>query len=653
MNGQGTESYSRHVTGLLIGVLLVLMTLTMAAFWYTEQQRDLSLQYSGDSNALRILSAQLAKDSIAAAAGDEDAFTRLDKGYAQLQANYDALMSWEEKTPLLAEQHSKDIRAELVALQEIWSTIQPDIQWVIDKKSSLLALNSFTKPLREIIPLVQSQYDLVIQNLIDFGASARQVQQAQEQVLRAERILSNLNLIFSGNENFESAAADFARDTALFSRVLDGMIVGDEAINLAKVNDESIVLLLRNIQEQFTTITDAVDGIVISAPDLYQLQRITADIVRQSETLFAISTLLLKRFQELPSGSGLLIVDNNTVVKASGFLTLFLLLLTSVQIFHEQRRLQQVITKQRSDNESAVTALMQELNHLAEGDLTIKITVRDDITGPIADAVNYTIEQLRMQFTVISQTSQSAQTAAEDNLLTMRKLNIASEYQRREIIDVAMAMKQLTQSLDTVAQTAQATPPSMQQGITIHDSAVIQDIVQRLEDVRERANILAINVAIKVSGGETLDPQFAGIVDEANQLTQHLSQISQALATFVNDLPGHVPEHTSIMTALELSAKLEQQAEIVQMAKNNWQTASDITAALNVVRELATQTAQGANVSTTLTANLAELATDMRASVHAFKLPEVKHIALDRQDSVVEEKHNEVKEADREVAVPT
>ena len=107
------------------------------------------------------------------------------------------------------------------------------------------------------------------------------------------------------------------------------------------------------------------------------------------------------------------------------------------------------------------------------------------------------------------------------------------------------------------------------------------------------------------------------------------------------------------MTALEPSAKHELQAEIVQMAKNNWQTASDITAALNVVRELATQTAQGANVSTTLTANLAELATDMQASVHAFKLPEVKHIALDRQDSVVEEKHNEVKEADREVAVPT
>ena len=653
MNGQGTESYSRYVTGLLTGVLLVSMTATMAAFWYTEQQRDHSLQYSGDSNALRILSAQLAKDSIAAAAGDEDAFTRLDKGHTQLQANYDALMSWEEKTPLLAEQQSKDIRAELVALQEIWSTIQPDIQWVIDKKSSLLALNSFAKPLREIIPLVQSQYDLVIQNLIDSGASARQVQQAQEQVLRAERILSNLNLIFSGNKNFESAAADFARDTALFSRVLDGMIVGDDTINLVRVNDESIVLLLRNIQEQFTAITDAVDGIVISAPDLYQLQRITADIVRQSETLFAISTLLLKRFQELPSGSELLVADNNTVVKASGFLTLFLLLLTSVQIFHEQRRLQQIITKQRSDNESAVTALMQELNHLAEGDLTIKMTVRDDITGPIADAVNYTIEQLRMQFTVISQTSQSAQTAAEDNLQTMRKLNIASEYQRREIIDVAMAMKQLTQSLDTVAQTAQATPPSMQQGITIHDSAVIQDIVQRLEDMRERANILAINVAIKASGGETLDPQFAGIVDEANQLTQHLSQISQALATFVNDLPGHVPEHTSIMTALEPSAKLEQQAEIVQMAKNNWQTASDITAALNVVRELATQTAQGANVSTTLTANLAELATDMQASVHAFKLPEVKHIALDRQDSVVEEKHNEVKEADREVAVPT
>jgi twitching motility protein PilJ len=38
---------------------------------------------------------------------------------------------------------------------------------------------------------------------------------------------------------------------------------------------------------------------------------------------------------------------------------------------------------------------MNELQTVAEGDLTQQATVTEDITGAIADSVNYTVEELR------------------------------------------------------------------------------------------------------------------------------------------------------------------------------------------------------------------------------------------------------------------
>ena len=38
---------------------------------------------------------------------------------------------------------------------------------------------------------------------------------------------------------------------------------------------------------------------------------------------------------------------------------------------------------------------MNELQEVADGDLTVQATVREDITGAIADSVNYTVEELR------------------------------------------------------------------------------------------------------------------------------------------------------------------------------------------------------------------------------------------------------------------
>jgi twitching motility protein PilJ len=60
----------------------------------------------------------------------------------------------------------------------------------------------------------------------------------------------------------------------------------------------------------------------------------------------------------------------------------------------EQQR--QASDKTNRENQDAILRLMNELGDLADGDLTVTATVSENITGAIADSINYTIEELRV-----------------------------------------------------------------------------------------------------------------------------------------------------------------------------------------------------------------------------------------------------------------
>ena len=61
----------------------------------------------------------------------------------------------------------------------------------------------------------------------------------------------------------------------------------------------------------------------------------------------------------------------------------------------EAERLEQEAKRVNDANQAAILRLMNELQTVAEGDLTQQATVTEDITGAIADSVNYTVEELR------------------------------------------------------------------------------------------------------------------------------------------------------------------------------------------------------------------------------------------------------------------
>ena len=71
-------------------------------------------------------------------------------------------------------------------------------------------------------------------------------------------------------------------------------------------------------------------------------------------------------------------------------------------------------------NQAAILRLMNELQTVAEGDLTQEATVTEDITGAIADSVNYTVEELRSLVGNVQNTAtRVAQTTAQVENLSL------------------------------------------------------------------------------------------------------------------------------------------------------------------------------------------------------------------------------------------
>src|SRR5204862_7433451 len=121
----------------------------------------------------------------------------------------------------------------------------------------------------------------------------------------------------------------------------------------------------------------------------------------------------------------------------------------------EAERQEQEAKRVNDANQAAILRLMKELQTVAEGDLTQEATVTEDITGAIADSVNYTVEELRQLVgNVQSTATKVAQTTAQVES-TSTELLAASTEQLREIRETGQSVLDMAARINQVSGQAQ------------------------------------------------------------------------------------------------------------------------------------------------------------------------------------------------------
>ncbi len=334
-------------------------------------------------------------------------------------------------------------------------------------------------------------------------------------------------------------------------------------------------------------------------------------------------------------------------------------------------------------SQQAILRLLDELSSLADGDLTVQATVTEDITGAIADSINYAIEALRELVTTIDSTAGQVEAAARQTEATARHLAKASDDQSNQIFAATEAITSIAVSIEEVSGNADRSSDVARHSVdvahkgadavrrtidgmnaireTIQDtskrikrlgesSQEIGNIVELINDIAEQTNILALNASIQASMAGEAGRGFAVVADEVQRLAERAGnatrQIEVLVKTIQNDTKEAVVSMERSTTDVVSGAMLAENAgasldEIEQVsnqiailvqnisgaARQQSTAATDVTRTMGVLREISAQTAEATSAASNSIGRLATLAAELRTSVAGFSLPVGKEAA--------------------------
>ncbi|AJD49998.1 methyl-accepting chemotaxis protein [Isoalcanivorax pacificus W11-5] len=658
--GAGASPLSLFLSfGAAAAVVAAIFTFVLLAV-----QAGQSKAYVTTASEMRVVSQQIAKSALEAAAGNAEAFALLSAARDDFQNAWDQVKDVDSADPALIEK-----------LDRTWRDVSRNASQILNGEDTVLDLHDVADTLAQTIPALQAEYEGVVEILISNGSGSDQVAYAQRQSWLAERIVRSIARVLEGGDGSVVAADAFGRDAAMFARVLNGMIEGDTSLGIEQVTDPDALDYLAEIADLFDEfVNQSVDEILETAPELFQVRAAADSIFLRTQDLLSEATALNDEFEDSTAGVF------PSVPMGLGF-SLAALVMVGILLFlraREGRSQREELEAENQRNQAAILRLLDELGDLADGDLTVQATVTEDFTGAIADSINYSIDQLRSLVQTINQTAVQVASAAQETQSTAMHLAEASEHQAQEIAGASAAVNEMAVSIDQVSANAAESAAVAERAVaiankgaevvqaTIHgmdtireqiqetskrikrlgeSSQEIGDIVSLINDIADQTNILALNAAIQASMAGEAGRGFAVVADEVQRLAERSAAATKQIETLVKTIQTDTNEAVISMehTTAEVvkGARLAQDAgvaleEIESVSKNladliqnisnaarqQAASAGHISNTMNVIQEITSQTSAGTTATARSIGNLAEMAQAMRNSVAGFRLPE-------------------------------
>jgi len=342
------------------------------------------------------------------------------------------------------------------------------------------------------------------------------------------------------------------------------------------------------------------------------------------------------------------------------------------------RKVTELRVRENERNQEAIMRLLDELSSLADGDLTVQATVTEDITGAIADSINYAIEALRELVTTINDSAIQLEGATKQTQAAAAHMAKASGAQSRQISAASESMQEMAASIEEVSGNSERCSDVARHSVDIahkggdavrrtidgmnairetiqetskrikrlgESSQEIGNIVELINDIAEQTNILALNASIQASMAGEAGRGFAVVADEVQRLAERAANATKQIEVLVRTIQTDTNEAVVSMersttdvvggallaenagAALEEIEQVSNQiASLVQnisaSARQQAVASGNISKNMQVVREISTQTAEGSTATSTSIAKLAALSAQLRKSVAGFRLPD-------------------------------
>ena len=650
----------------ILGIAVLVFGLnTGYATWKARQLGGASTAASD----LRVLSQQLANQGRDAVAGSAQAYAGFKETKARIDENVERLRTDFGNTP--------GVTDEVQQVVNTWTPLARSADQLIASEAAVLALAGNADRFNSKVPQLQARLDELVRAMSASGSPSSQVYIALRQVVLSGTMARRITEIRAGGAGAQMAGDALARDAAVFGNVLTGLRKGDATLGVTPLGNAGALAALGQAEALWGDMKKDLDAILGSSQNLFRAQSSAAAIATGANTLLDDSRKLFQALTAFGSLKDTSIFGNIWISIFSGAIAL-LAIAGLLYALNRQQQLRYQATKELNDrNQEAIMRLLDEMGSLAEGDLTVKATVTEDMTGAIADSINFAVEQLRSLVQTITDTSVQVAASAQETQATAMHLAEAAEHQAREINTATARINEIAASINEVsrntAESAEVARRSAQiatQGAGVvrqtiagmdsirdqiqetskrikrlgESSQEIGSIVELINDISEQTNILALNAAIQAASAGEAGRGFAVVADEVQRLAERASNATKRIETLVQTIQADTNEAVSSMeqttaevvagarlaedagTALgeieKVSSELSNLIQNISAAAQQQSTAaSNITHTMITIQQITSQTSQGANQTAASIGNLAQLAADLRRSVADFKLP--------------------------------
>ncbi|PKO35221.1 MAG: chemotaxis protein [Betaproteobacteria bacterium HGW-Betaproteobacteria-7] len=652
-------------------IFAVLVLLIAGLVVFDSRQSTHGTAYVAAAGEMRMLSQRLAKASLLALQGNSTAFTQLKESREAFAQLLDRVSNGGEIGGVDVPASPNVVRPQLDALSERWAMTDTDAQTVIGQEANLVALGTSVALIddknAEMLDLTEQLAALKLQS----GAASRDIAAASQLVMLTQRIAKNASALRVGDEINPEVAFLLGKDTNAFRDILQGLgkttTDGD--------SHEKLTVL----EASFKGYQDAIASILANMQPLVLSKQAGSQIFRESENLLKATEDLALGYQENLASRGLFIVLMIVLVAAA----LATLALLARLYLEDTRRRALEADRQRHaselvnrENQDAILRLMNELGDLADGDLTVTATVSENITGAIADSINYTIEELRVLVGRINDAANRVTAATEIARQTSAELLDAAERQSSEIqeagqsaLDMARSMTEVSGNATQSAQVARQSLLAAEKGTqAVQDSIKgmneirnqiqetskrikrlgessqeIGEIVELISDITEQTNVLALNAAIQAASAGDAGRGFTVVAEEVQRLAERSAEATKQIAAIVKTIQTDTQDAVSAMEqstqGVVEGAKLSDAAgqalsEIGDVSRNladliesiSSSTQSQADSATNVARlmqdilHVTEQTTAGTQRTALAVDELTALASELKGSVAGFKV---------------------------------
>ncbi len=677
----GSRPLAQQQRLLGVGLAVSLVILLGTVMWARFQTDGVARQMAATGDAL-MQSQRLAKSVSQALVGSAQAFPDVSESSATLAKTAHALKSGGEGLDSLGsdEQTLLEKAMPLIERAEKSAGVVMGQQKILTQVGS--ALRTINRQSSDLLEIAETVSSLKLQQ----NAPAAEISAAGQLVMLTQRIGKSANEFLTMEGVSPEAVFLLGKDLNSFKEIAQGLQDGSPELRLNAAKDPAVRERLDALMKLYEQTRVQAGSILGNLQGLVSSREAQAAIVADSEPL---RTQLQSLQAQLSGQTGLgvgtfLILFLSAVLalsSAAGLAYVQLQDSRTRQTMAEQLKLkaeqQEDATKRVNDaNQAAILRLMNELQMVAEGDLTQEATVTEDITGAIADSVNYTVEELRSLVGNVQNTATrvAATTAQVDS--TSTELLAASTEQLREIRETGQSVLEMAARINQVSSQAQESAAVARQSLQAADSGLqavqntiggmnairdqiqetskrikrlgessqeIGEITELISDITEQTNVLALNAAIQAASAGEAGRGFSVVAEEVQRLaersgdaTRQIAALVKAIQTDTQDAVAAMERSTQgVVQGAQLSDKAgaalsdidrvsRQLSDLIEQisgsASREAVLANEVASNIQHIFAVTEQTGEGTRSTAQQVRDLSRMAEELRQSVSRFKI---------------------------------